>query len=148
MAPPRYASKTAVPVKRSRDAIEQLLEKYGCGQFTSGLDHDHHRAQVQFLLEDRIIRFVIQLPDPADGGTVAARAQDERQRWRALFLSIKARLVSWNEKIETFEEAFMAHIVLPDDRTVGQAVIPAIVAAYATGRMPTDRLLPAYGGEA
>ena len=151
----RYAATTTVSVEKSKAEIERLLTKYGCGQFTTGTDRVQLRAQVQFALESRIVRFVIALPDPADEAyqyrTVARCAkemlQDERQRWRALFLSLKARLVSWDEHIETFEEAFMAHIVLPDDRTVGQAVIPSIVAAYETGKMPVDRLLPAYEGQ-
>ncbi len=156
----RYAAKTTVPVERSKAEVERLLGKYGCAQFTTGVDRVRLRAQVQFALEERIVRFLIQLPDPADdvyqlytdgrpipdGTRAKLLLQDERQRWRALFLSIKARLVSWDEHIETFEEAFMAHIVLPNNKTVGSEVIPAIVAAYETGTMPSDRLLPAYDG--
>lgn len=33
-------------------------------------------------------------------------------------------------KIESFEEAFLAHIVLPDGATVGSHAIPAIAASY------------------
>ena len=111
----RYAATTTVSVEKSKAEIERLLTKYGCNQFTTGTDRIQLRAQVQFALEERIVRFVIALPDPAsddyqtyengraipDGARVKFILQDERQRWRALFLSIKARLVSWDEHIET-----------------------------------------------
>lgn len=150
----RYANKTTVPVERSKAEIERLVAKYGCETFSSGTDRVGLRAQVQFQIDNRIVRFVIQLPDPAaeeyqdlaDARRAKELLQDERQRWRALFLSIKARLVSWDEDIETFDEAFMAHIVMPNDRTVGALILPSIEAAYETGKMPTDRLLPAYDG--
>ncbi len=35
-------------------------------------------------------------------------------------------------------------IVMPNDKTVGALILPAIAEAYERGTMPTDRLLPAY----
>jgi hypothetical protein len=42
--------------------------------------------------------------------------------------------------IESFETAFMAHVVLPDGSTVGEHVGLAIARTYATGTM--QPLLP------
>jgi hypothetical protein len=47
--------------------------------------------------------------------------------------------------VTTFEEEFLAHIVMPGDRTVAQYVIPQIEGAYASGRMP--KLLPQFTEE-
>lgn len=41
-----------------------------------------------------------------------------RQRWRALALVIKAKLEAVASGITEFEQEFLAHIVLPDGRTV------------------------------
>jgi hypothetical protein len=66
-----------------------------------------------------------------------------RQRWRALALAIKAKLEAVESGIATFEEEFMAYIVLPDGQTVGEFLSPQIEAAYSSGRMPP--LLPGIG---
>lgn len=66
--------------------------------------------------------------------------QATRQRWRALALVIKAKLEAVECGISEFEHEFMANIVMPDNRTIAQHVIPAIAQAYETGEMP--KLLP------
>ena len=63
-----------------------------------------------------------------------------RQTWRALALVVKAKLEAVDAGITVFEEEFLAHIVLPDGRTVGQFTLPQVESAYLTGKMP--KLLP------
>jgi len=46
----------------------------------------------------------------------------------------------------SFEEEFLAHIVLPDGTTVGQQIRPHIEKAYIDGKMPR-LLLSATAGE-
>lgn len=58
----------------------------------------------------------------------------------ALALVVKAKLEAVESGISTFEQEFMAHIVLPNGQTTGQWMIPQIEAAYKTGTMPA--LLP------
>lgn len=132
---PLYASHTSVPVEKTRIEIERLLARHKARQYGTAVDYETRKARVQFRLADRIVRFVIALPDPARHTRVKVE-QLERQRWRALLLVIKAKLESVENAIETFEQAFLAQVVLPDDTTVGDAVQPYIADAYATGRMP------------
>ncbi len=42
--------------------------------------------------------------------------------------------------ITSFEEEFLAHIMLPDGTTVGEHTLPQVERAYLCGKMPT--LLP------
>jgi hypothetical protein len=49
---------------------------------------------------------------------------------------VKAKLGAVEAKIVTFEEEFLAHILLPDDTTVGQWARPQIAAAYQSGETP------------
>ena len=116
-----YAAKTKVPIERSRAEIEKVLTRYKADQFGSAIDNDAHRAMVQFRCQQRLIRFEMELPK-AD--------QQLRSRWRGLVLAIKAKLESVESGIETFEEAFMSHVVMPDGQTVGAHLTPAIAAAY------------------
>ena len=150
----RYAENTTVPVIKSRGEIERLLFKHKCSQFSTGVDNEQHRAVVQFKAYNRFVRFEIQLPNPSDkefrndrhGWVRTATAiqkaveQAERQRWRALLLVIKAKLESVENDIATFEDEFLAHIVLPNRQTVGQVVRPLIEQAYASGSVP-ERML-------
>lgn len=57
---------------------------------------------------------------------------------------IKAKLESIESGIETFEDAFLAHIMMPDGATVGEHAKPMIARSYESGTM--QPLLPAPGG--
>ena len=128
-----YAADTKVPVAQSRAEIERLLEKHKAKQFGTAVDYDLLLARVQFRLHDRVVRFVINLPDPHKvKGERLVRA--ERQRWRALLLVIKAKLESVENHIEAFEHAFLSQIVMPNDQTVAEIVTPAIAEAYRTNK--------------
>ena len=88
------------------------------------------RAVIQFKMRDRYVRFVLPLPMLGDFTTTAtgrhrkagtgavthAFEQACRQRWRALALSIKAKLESVESGIEEFESAFMAQVVMPSSK--------------------------------
>lgn len=150
-----YAQDTKVSVTQSRAEIERLLSRHKCSQFSTGVDHEQHRAIVQFKAHNRIVRFEIALPDAADraykldrngwmlspSGIQKKVEQAERQKWRALLLVIKAKLEAVENSIATFEEEFLAHIVLPNTQTVAQFILPAVQQMYDTGKMPSDRLL-------
>ena len=126
----RYAEKTKVPVSRTRDEIEKTLTRYGAEQFIYG--HDADRAVIGFTMRDRQVRFYLPI-----GGL---SEQEVRQRWRALALAIKSKLESAESEIETFDEAFLAQIVLPNGQRAGDFMAPQIEAAYRSGDMPA--LLP------
>lgn len=130
-----YAQNTRVPVGQTRAEIERLLERHKARQYGTAVDYEHRTARVQFRLHDRIVRFVIGLPEESKRGRERYE-REERQKWRALLLVIKAKLESVENAIESFEEAFLSQIVMPNDRTVAELVHPAIADAYKTGRMP------------
>ena len=59
---------------------------------------------------------------------------------------IKAKLEAVENEIATFEEEFLAHIVMPNDQTIGTLVTPLIARTYSEGKMPRA-LLPAAADE-
>lgn len=145
---PTYAAGTDVPSDRSRREIERTVTRYGATSFAYGWEGN--QAAIGFTLNNRQIRLMLPLPDPASAElsrtptgkartATAAHNQFEqavKQRWRALTLVVKAKLEAVEAGIVTFEQEFAMHVVLPDGRTVAQHVSPAIEQAYATGQVP------------
>lgn len=149
-----YAENTSVPIERSKAEIERVLERYGAEGFMYGIRHD--RAVIAFEANARHVRFILPLPDPQSPEFVttptgrrrkgdaanSAYAQEIRRRWRALALVITAKLEAVHTGITEFDEEFLAHIVMPNGKTVAETAVPAVRSAYETGR--SVPLLPGY----
>lgn len=147
-----YAADTTVSVDRSKQEIERILQRYGASEFASGWRID--KAMMQFRMKDRIVRFVLALPQKDEFKTTSgkfprrrtenqmlgAMEQAQRQRWRALALAIKAKLESVASGIEEFDTAFMGQIVMPNGQTMAEIATPQIEAAYKSGKMPAALL--------
>lgn len=145
--PRAFAECTKVSPEKSRAEIESIVTRFGATRFVSGYDtreDGSQQALVEFTMAARRVRFVLHLPAPSDKRFKAARypwKPDPRKRdaevrrlWRALLLGIKAKLELARSGIATFEEEFLAHIVMPGtNRTVGEHALPALEAAYASG---------------
>jgi hypothetical protein len=129
-----YAARTTVPVDRSKTEIEQTLTRYGADRFAYFVEP--MGAVVMFEAHGRRLRFNL----PLEGGKDAKAERLRKQRWRALLLCIKAKLESVASGIESFEEAFLAHVVLPDNRTVYEHTAPRIAQIANGGEM--QPLLP------
>lgn len=148
----KYAENTSVSPEKSLIEIRATLKRYGATKF--GYLDDETSIILAFEAQGRRIRFRVPLPDAADFSNHqvsvnqytsrpmtpeemrAAREKAIAQRWRALLLVIKAKLESVESGIETFEQAFMAHLVLPSGATVSEWAVPQIEQAYQTGQMP------------
>lgn len=124
-----FAEKTRVPVEQTRNEIERTLTRYGANRFAYFTEPG--KAIIVFEANGRRLRF--DLPVPAGDGD--KDKQVARQKWRALLLCIKAKLESVQSKIETFEEAFLAQVVMPDGQTVATHLIPRIAQAYESQSM-------------
>lgn len=151
----RYAKGTDVPIERSRNELESTLKRYGADAFGYAWDDaaDGGRAvTIHFRAKGYYIRFRLSLPthkemartETGKGRSIpaihSAVEAEERRRWRALNLVVKAKLEAVDLGIETFEQAFLANLMLPDGRTVGEWVAPQMHEMYETGQMP--RALP------
>jgi len=151
-----YAEGTSVPVEKSKAEIEGLLTRYGADQFVSGWAEN--QARIQFRAKGKYIRFVLQLPKADEkrfaydsrytwkrrnaAAATNAHAQEIRRLWRALALVVKAKLEAVQSGIVSFEQEFMAHIVMPDGKTVGEHAAPMIEQAYQSGKV--QNLLPGW----
>ena len=139
----KYASFTTVSPERSRIEIERTLARYGAKQFAYGWGID--AAMIGFQFENRLIRFQLRLPKPNEIRTPKGRRPHNmnkahehhvRQQWRALALALKAKLELVESGITTFEQEFLAHVVLPDGQTFGEWAAPQLASAYRDHKMP------------
>lgn len=149
-----YAKDTTVSVDRSKAEIERLVVKYGAEGYSTAWSKN--KARVEFIIGGRHIRMDIALPSPDDkrfqltetGRSRSSEAafkdweRECRAVWRRLKLIIHAKLEAVECGDSTYDREFMADIMLPDGRTAGQHVLPAIEEAYNGGKVKA--LLPAF----
>lgn len=145
----KYAEGTEVAVGRSRDELERLLARYHADDgFVYG--KEGNLEVVGFAAYGRRVRFTI--PVPAEDsrefthtsrgtrrspqGALDAYQAERRRRWRVFVLVIKSKLESVSSGVEAFEEAFLAHILLPSGETVAEATKDSIAEAYRSGATP------------
>lgn len=153
----KFAEGTDVSVAKSRAELDEPLTRYGADRiavFTAAKE-----AAVVFEMKGRRLMFRLPLPGkdehqfthanfgargvqprPSPQHVLDAWEKACRQKWRALLLAVKAKLVSVEEGVETFDEAFLAQIVLPSGRTVGEESVPRITQMYKENKM--QPLLP------
>src|SRR4029450_1795844 len=138
--PSRYANSTEVPVSKSKAAIEDLLIHHGAKEYATGWTEAHDR--IQFALMGQHIRFVLPRVNRKDRSVThdrrgrlrptpaQARALDQldRQRWRAMYLVIRAKLEAVEAGIAVFEQEFLAFIVGPSGLTIGDILLPRLEA--------------------
>lgn len=138
-----YARNTTVSCEKSKVEIERILTRYGATHFAYATMPEG--SMVQFVFNGKRIKFLVPMPGrPEDnreayGYEAKYRRWEQAQRvkWRALALVIKAKLEAVASGICTFEEEFLAHIILPGGQTAGQHLIPRIDEAYRTGKVPS-----------
>jgi hypothetical protein len=144
----RYAAETEVPVPKSKAAIESLLIQHGAKEYATGWSETHDR--IQFELLGQHIRFVLPRPDrkarsithdrrgrlrPATAQT-RVLDQYDRQRWRAMYLVIRAKLEAVEAGIAIFEQEFLAFIVGPGGLTIGDILLPRLQAGTMWPALP------------
>lgn len=159
-----YAN-TQVSVEKSQGEIRKLLGKHGATQFRMSEGEGAEGlwwVGVEFIHDDHLVRMAAPLKPPNEkwlaGKVDRARSksrrdfilehneQESKRLWRVILWSLKARLVSVEEGLETFEQAFLAHMVDPG---TGSTVWDQIRPHIESGRMQVGAggLPPALGRE-
>jgi hypothetical protein len=162
----QFGNQSKVTPEETRAQIEALLDRYGADGFQYAADRRAHRAAIAFRAHGRVVRLTVQMPDPEDpaftitpGGKQRVRRRNTpndpvmkayekvvRQRWRALLLIVRAKLEAILCGVTTFEDEFLANIVIAGGRTLGEHVVPQLEAACEGDRGGEALLrLPAAG---
>ncbi len=133
----------------SREHIERALVDHGATDILFSKRGD--KSAIAFRSGGRQFRIVISLPhldealplrkDTADGPGGEAKAKilerATRRMWHATAVGIAAKLGAVAAGAATLESEFLAHVVLPGNRTVLDELAPVIDSAYRSGLRPS-----------
>ena len=161
-----FAKGTKVAIETTDQQIKTMLRKAGATAYATF--EDDNSAKIAFRLNDLNIRMTLAMPDRESEqftrvrvnqhGGMAERSESAaerlweqacRERWRALHLCVKAKLEAIAAGVETFEDAFLAHVQTDTGETIGERLRPdlkGIVAGNAplrlSGPSPSTRTHP------
>lgn len=138
----RFAEGTRVPVGKSKLEIDALLRKHKASTIAMMWDTSTG-GRLVFRLGERMVRFDIAPVTPPKYGKLSGEGveAEERRRWRALLLRLKAHLEAISTGEASVEQELLGHVMMPDGRTIAEHAAPAIAEAYASGKMPGPFLL-------
>lgn len=133
----------------SREHIERALVDYGATDVL--FSQLGEKSAIAFRGGGRQFRLVVSLPQPAGTASVQGDTAEgplreakakileraTRRFWHALALGIDAKLGAAAAGTATLESEFLAHVVLPGNRTVLDELKPIIDTAYRSGRHPS-----------
>jgi hypothetical protein len=143
---------TAVAVSTTQEEIRRILVRYGCGSVATAEDMQRNSVILRFshLIEgsDRaaVVRLSAKVPEPETPTRIRYNTTREkilRERleanrkatWRALYYAVKSRMESITYGIESFEQAFLAHVEIVSEEgekiTFGDWALPRL----ASGRL-------------
>lgn len=156
---------TSVPVEKSQGEIRAMLSKYSVARFAFGEETDddgtiwaavtftHHGLVVRMrvphkAIDAHVVTKKLQRARTTTRGDIEfeLREQEAKRIWRVMAWNLKARLVAIEEDVETFEQAFLAHIIDPSTgdtiyeglRDTGTVTLPAPLLALPRGSDPSD----------
>lgn len=135
-----YAKDTQVTVEQSQSKIQQLLRRYGCGEYEAGRDSKCSFVMFKIPIDESrsyTVRLEVFRPSATDKDiaftdTGRRRKPDaietrldqvERQRWRVMELLAQANLESVAIGNKTIEEAFVSDIVIGDGQKLGRFML-------------------------
>lgn len=136
---------TSVNVEKSQGEIRNLLSKHGAERFSfmEGEADGQWWVGVEFVHHDHLVRIAAPLK-VMDENEVRAKvrrartkkredfirehnAQEGRRIWRVIYWSLKSRMEAVEEGLETFEQAFLSHLVDPGtNQTLWDGIRPHI----------------------
>lgn len=139
---------TTVSVSSSQEHIRKVLRGHGAvrtafGESFEDIDDQAGHAAVEFVHCDTLVRVYAPLRRPPaklvsdkvnrsrtkdrDAIVEELVEQEAKRIWRVLHWTIKARMEAVAEGLETFEQAFLPHIVDPaSDQTLWERIKPVI----------------------
>lgn len=136
---------TSVSIEKSQGDIRSILSKHGAERFafSEGESQERWWVGVEFIHNNHLVRIAAPLNEIDEEWlrrkVKRARTktreefvrehndQEARRIWRVIYWSLKSRMEAIEEGLETFEQAFLPHIVDPGtNRTLWQTIQPHI----------------------
>jgi len=146
-----YTRGDSFSVGASQEHVQRALVGFGATEVRFSQRGDLNA--IAFRANGRQFRIVLSLPqsqgsagdgdepEQARGHRITAKALElnARRFWHAFALATDAKLAAASAGVATLESEFLAHVVLPGNRTVFDELEPVIASAYRSGRRPSIR---------
>ena len=130
----RYAKNTSVPVARSRQKIDELLESYGIDE--SFIGKSPRGDGIGFKYNGKVYKMNVPAPSK-ENKTEKQYEQQLRQRWRILYMSTKMKFEEIDAGVISFEDQFLAQMCLPNGSTVADFMrLPENIQRLEQTKMP------------
>ncbi|MDR6622390.1 hypothetical protein [Sinomonas atrocyanea] len=126
-----YIRGASVTCSASQAEIQTMLASAGA----TGIRFASERGKTRITFRSGGHHFLLALPAATSDLPHAQEAA--RRGWRQLSALVQAKLDAVDAGITTFDEEFLAYMVMPGGATVFQAVAPGIAAAYAAAAPPS-----------
>lgn len=126
----RYAARSDVPLARTKQEIEKLLETWGCSKVGIFADHEANTVELQFLWRSQddgmfAARFAVEL-EPDGSMTKRQAEQDQRGKLRALLYFLRSAFAAVDVGIITPEEVFLPWLQTGTGQTVAETLLPKL----------------------
>lgn len=128
---------TSVPVERTQEAIRKLvMANKGTGvAFLSQPPEEGFEAQVAIDAKTYHVRIMATCkPAPKHASATeqeAHFAQERRRTWRVIYYHLKSVYESSASGVMEFRKLMLPYVVMPDNRTVAEHIMPKLDAALA-----------------
>lgn len=130
MTPRRHAETTTVPVSKTRSEIDELLRAWDCEGVRWTDFYKEGRTRLEFVWQppnedpSYMARFDLALED----GDLSRQRRE--QEWCRIHRVLRVYLLAQFNAVEagllTTEEVLLGHVVGPNDRTVGEQLLPRL----------------------
>jgi hypothetical protein len=120
-----YIRGASVTCSASQTEIQEMLTASGATGIRIASEH----GKTRITFHTGAHHFLLALP--AASSDLPHAQEAARRGWRQLTALVHAKLDAVAAGITTFDEEFLAYMVMPGGATVFQAVAPGIAAAYA-----------------
>ncbi|APX00395.1 hypothetical protein [Arthrobacter sp. QXT-31] len=143
----------------AREHVERALLNFGATDVR--FSQRGRLSAIAFRACGRQFRIVISIPQPdrippVRGEVEGSRSREDtakalelaaRRFWHSFALSTDAKLAAVAAGVATLESQFLAHVVLPGNRTVIDELEPVIASAYRSGQRPSIMNAAARGAD-
>lgn len=130
----KYAKSTKVSIQRTILEIQKTLMRFGADTFAFIEQRDC--TVIGFRCHNRNVRINVNYPAEPEGSSLKIKwKQGKRQKFRALLLVIKAKLVAVEEGVASFETEFLPYLVTSNGATIAEKIIPELDDFSSSGDM-------------
>jgi len=119
--------KTTVETSKTQEKIEKMLEELGIGSIRFTKDRGNYTVEFLVNLHEGEHPRKVKINIPMEDTEKSGEERNKEQIYRVLFHNLKNRFVSVVNGLKTFDEEFLADLVIiheGKEKTIGEILAP------------------------